>query len=275
MSGRGWGTRILKLVTLLGFVYLFVPIVMIGAFSFNHVGEHGNNIGWKGFTLDNWGRAFKGSQFTSAMWQSLKVAAVACTLATILGSLVAVALSRYRMRGGAFINMMLVLPLTTPEIVMGASLFTLFFKPTPLFGNFNWHLGTTTVVIAHTMFCLSFVALTVKARLRGLDWTLEDAAADLGSTPLRTFRKITLPMISPGIAAAFLLSVALSIDDYIITSFVAGDAMTKTFPRAVFDTAKRRVEPQIHVIATMVMTLAIVIIVTGTVLGNRRRAKLG
>ncbi len=149
---------------------------------------------------------------------------------------------------------------------MGASLFTLFF-------NQDVDRGRTTIIIAHAMFCLSFVALTVKARIRGFDWGLEDAAADLYSPPLRTFRKITLPLIVPGIVAAFLLSVALSIDDYIITSFVAGDV--KTFPREIFDSAKVTIPAQVHVLATLIMLVAVAIILVGTVVGNRRRAKLG
>ncbi|HRE01160.1 MAG TPA: ABC transporter permease subunit, partial [Ilumatobacteraceae bacterium] len=183
-----------------------------------------------------------------------------CTVATALGSLIALALARYRMRGGAAINLLLVLPLTTPEIVMGASLFTLFF-------NQGVQRGFVTIVIAHTMFCLSFV----KARLRGLDWTLEDAAMDLGATPWRTFNKITLPMITPGIVAAFMLSLALSIDDYIITSFIAGDV--STFPREVFDGAKNELPAQVHVLATMIMLVAITIIVGGTLVSNRRASR--
>ena len=166
----------------------------------------------------------------------------------------------------AAINLLLVLPLTTPEIVMGASLFTLFF-------NQNVTRGFWTIVIAHTMFCVSFVALTVKARIRGLDWSLEDAAADLGSPPLRTFAKITMPMIVPGIAAAFMLSLALSIDDYIITSFVAGSE--KTFPREVFDSSRVTIPPQVHVIATMTMLVAITVIVLSTIAGYRRQRRMG
>ena len=152
----------------------------------------------------------------------------------------------------------------TPEIVMGASLFTLFFDQ-------GVQRGFATIVIAHTMFCLSFVALTVKARIRGFDWTLEDAAMDLGAPPFRTFRKITLPLITPGVIAAFMLSLALSIDDYIITSFVAGDV--RTFPRQVFDAAKNELPPQVHVLATMIMLVAITVIVGGTLASNRRSAR--
>src|SRR5690606_18839553 len=179
------------------------------------------------------------------------------------GSLVALALGRYRIHGSKAINLLLVLPLTTPEIVMGASLFTLFF-------NWGADRGFWTIVIAHTLFCLSFVAMTVKARVRGMDWSLEDAAQDLGSSPMRTFWKITFPGIMPGVAGAFLLSLALSIDDYIITSFVAGP--TVTFPRRVFDSARIALPPQVHVLATIVMLVAIAIIVA-TSLGSNRKQK--
>ncbi len=189
-------------------------------FTFNEPAGKFNTT-WQKFTWDNWANAFDSSDYIDAFKESIKVATIACTLATIVGGLLALAISRYRMRGGAAINMLLILPLTTPEIVMGASLFTLFF-------NQSVDRGFGTIVIAHTLFCVSFVALTVKARMRGLDWSLEDAAADLGSPPLRTFVKITFPMIVPGIVAAFMLSIALSIDDYIITSFVAGNV--STFP---------------------------------------------
>lgn len=263
---RRRGTIVLWVMTVLGFIYLFIPLITILVFSFNDPGRNKFNTEWRSFTFDNWMHPFAKGDFTSSLWKSLQVAAIACTLATVLGGLVALALTRYRMKGGALINILLVLPLTTPEIVMGASLFTLFF-------NQGIDRGFTTIVIAHTAFCLSFVALTVKARIRGFDWTLEDAAADLGSPPLRTFAKITLPLITPGIIAAFLLSLALSIDDYIITSFVAGEVTT--FPRKVFDSAKVEIPAQVHVLASIIMLVAVVVIVVGTIAGNRRRARLG
>jgi spermidine/putrescine transport system permease protein len=262
---RPWGTYALYVVTFLGFVYLFIPLITIAVFSFNDP-EGRFNTSWNGFTVDHWKNPFPAGDYTDAFVVSLRVAFVACTVATMLGALIALALARYRMSGGAVLNLLLVLPLTTPEIVMGASLFTLFF-------NQGVSRGFWTIVLAHTMFCLSFVALTVKARIRGLDWSLEDAAADLGSPPLRTFVKITLPLILPGVVAAFLLSLALSIDDYIITSFIAGGV--STFPREIFDSAKVEIPPQVHVLATLVMVVAIVILVVGTLLGNRRRAELG
>ena len=263
---RPWGTFVLWVIAGLGFVYLFTPLVTIALFSFNSQGKGRFNTEWHSFTWHNWAHAFQSGPYLDALRESVKVAAVACVLATVLGAMVALAITRYKMKGGAFINMMLVVPLTTPEIVMGASLFTLFF-------NQGARRGFVTLVIAHTLFCVSFVALTVKARIRGIDWSLEDAAADLGSGPLRTFRKITLPMITPGIAAAFLLSLALSIDDYIITSFVAGDVVT--LPRKIFDSSRVELPAQVHVIATLIMVTAVTVIVVGTLASNRRQARQG
>lgn len=270
MSGRGvrgvrWGTIALWVVTIFGFAYLFIPLLTIAVFSFNDP-EGRFNTSWSGFTLEHWKNPFPEGDYTDAFIVSMRVAFVACTIATILGALIALALARYRILGGTVLNLLLILPLTTPEIVFGASLFTLFF-------NQGVNRGFWTIVIAHTMFCLSFVALTVKARIRGLDWSLEDAAADLGSPPLRTFFKITFPLIIPGVVAAFLLSLALSIDDYIITSFIAGSV--STFPREIFDSAKVEIPPQVHVLATLIMVVAIVILVAGTLIGERRRARLG
>jgi spermidine/putrescine transport system permease protein len=258
---RPWGTYALWVVAMLGFAYLFIPLITIVVFTFN-APKGKFNTSWESFTFDNWAHALQSTEYTDALVVSLRVALVACLLATVFGVLIALALARYRVHGGALWNMLLVLPLTTPEIVFGASLFTLFF-------NQGVSRGFWTIVIAHCMFCISFVALTVKARLRGLDWSLEDAAADLGSPPLRTFMTITFPLIVPGIVAAFLLSLSLSIDDYIITSFVAGDV--STLPREIFDSAKVEIPPQVHVLATMIMLVAIVVLVVGTVIGNRRR----
>jgi spermidine/putrescine transport system permease protein len=265
MRRRHWGTYALYVVTFLGFAYLFIPLITIALFSFNDPGANRFNTEWNAFTLDHWKDPFAASDYTDAFVVSLRVAFVGCTIATVLGTLIALALARYRILGGTMLNILLILPLTTPEIVFGASLFTLFF-------NQGVDRGFWTIVIAHTMFCLSFVALTVKARLRGLDWSLEDAAADLGSPPLRTFFTVTFPLILPGVAAAFLLSLALSIDDYIITSFIAGSV--STFPREIFDSAKVEIPPQVHVLATMIMLIAIAILVFGTLAGNRRRGRV-
>jgi spermidine/putrescine transport system permease protein len=190
------------------------------------------------------------------MIKSLQIAFFASLIATVMGSMIAIALSRYRFRGGAVVNMLLILPLTTPEICLGSSLLTLFL----IYRHPG--LGFFTILIAHVMFCVSFVALTVKARIRGFDWTLEDAAMDLGAPPFRTFRKVTMPLIMPGIIAAFMLSFSLSIDDYIITVFNSGS--TVTFPIEIFNEQKVAVPPQIDVLASMILFVSIALIGGGT-----------
>jgi spermidine/putrescine transport system permease protein len=262
-AGRRGGGVVLWIVTILGFVYLFVPIAWIVAFSFNRPRGKFNFL-WREFTLDNWKDPFRDPGMTEAFWRSLQVAGLSVALATILGSLMALALARYRFRGGVLMDILLVLPLTTPEIVMGASLLTLFVDR-------GQSRGFGTIVIAHTMFCLAFVALTVKARIRGFDWSLEEAAADLGAGPWTTFRRVTFPLILPGILAAALLSFALSIDDYIITSFVAGS--TRTFPLQVFDAARVQVSPQINVLATMILIVSVGVLVAVSVFGARRATR--
>ena len=255
---RWLSKRLLGIYAFFAFVWLFAPIFVIIAFSFNKPKGKFNTV-WQEFTLENWAHPFARKDYTQALFTSLKVALVSCVIATILGSMLALALSRYKFRGSGLVNIIIVLPLTTPEIVLGASLFTLFFDR-------NYTLGFTTVVIAHIMFCVSFVALTVKARIRGFDWTLEDAALDLGSSPLRTFRTVTFPLILPGVLAAALLSFALSIDDYIITSFVAGDSVT-TFPMQIYGSTKTEIPPQVHVIATALLFVSVLLITIGTLRG--------
>jgi spermidine/putrescine transport system permease protein len=251
----------LTAVAAAGFVYLFLPIASIVVFSFNEPKGRFNLV-WQSFTLDNWRDPFADQGLTDAMIYSLKIATIAAIVATVLGSLIAIALVRYRFRGGAIVGLLLVLPLTTPEIVLGSSLATLFFEA-------DVDKGFRTIAIAHILFCTSFVALTVKARIRGFDWSLEDAAMDLGAPPWRTFRKVTLPLIMPGILAAALLSFALSIDDYIITDFNAGTD-EKTFPLQVFDNAQRELPPQIDVLATMVLLVSVGFLLAGVAVRRRR-----
>jgi spermidine/putrescine transport system permease protein len=248
----------------LGLVYLFAPIFFIVAFSFNK--PKGNfNIAWQSFTFDNWLHPFAEQSLTRALWKSMEIAAVSTLISTILGSLIAVALSRYKFRGSGGINLFLVLPLTTPEIVLGSSLATLF-----LGQNFI-DFGMTTIIIAHVMFQVSFVALTVRARIRGFDWTLEQAAQDLGASPLRTFMKVTFPLILPGILAAGLLAFALSIDDFIITFFNSGPV--QTFPLQIYGASRVRIPPQINVLASMILFLSVAILMTGTIAGMRKSAE--
>jgi spermidine/putrescine transport system permease protein len=257
-----WG---LNVYAALGLVYLFVPIAWIVWFSFNQPSGR-YNIVWQHFTLDNWTDPFTNADLTDAFVESLRIAAISTSIATVLGSMIAIALARYSFKGVHGFNLFLVLPLTTPEVVLGSSLATLFL---------DWDVtrGFTTVVIAHVMFQVSFVALTVRARVRGFDWTLEQAAQDLGASPWRTFTKVTFPLILPGILAAALLSFALSIDDFIITLFNAGSLTT--FPLYINGSFRVQFPPQANVLATMVLIVSVALMIAGVVRSSRREASLG
>jgi spermidine/putrescine transport system permease protein len=255
------GKQILNVVAAFGLIYLFVPIIFIVAFSFNNPRGRFNLV-WQEFTLDNWLNPFADPGLTSAFLSSLRIAAISTLIATFLGSLMAIALSRYRFRGSNGFNFFLVLPLTAPEIVLGSSLATLF-----LGQNFV-SFGTVTIIIAHIMFQVSFVALTVRARIRGFDWTLEQAAQDLGASPARTFWKVTFPLILPGILAASLLAFALSIDDFIITFFNSGSV--QTFPIYIYGASRVEISPQINVLASMVLFASVAILAIGTFSGRRK-----
>jgi len=257
---RRLGDLALWIVAGLVLVYLFIPIAVIVAFSFNDPAGR-FNLTWQGFTLDAWADPFRFPQLTEALETSLHVAAVSTAVAVVLGTLVAVALVRQRFAGGQLVETFLVLPLTAPEVVMGASLLTLFI-------DFGWNRGFGTIVVAHIAFEVSFVALVVRARVRGLDWTLEDAAMDLGAPPLRTFLRVTLPLIVPGIVAAAMLSFALSLDDFIITFFNSGS--TVTYPLYVNAATKASLPPQINVLATAILLVSLLLI-GGITLWQRRR----
>jgi spermidine/putrescine transport system permease protein len=258
-AGSGWGRRVLTVVACLVYLLLFLPLINIVVFTFNDPAGR-FNISWNGFTLDNWADPFADQALTDAFVRSLQVAFIAVFFALILGSMVAIALSRYRFTGNKVTEVFLVLPLTTPEIVLGASLYQLFLGQDVV-------LGFSTVLVAHIMFLVSFVALTVKARVRGFDWTVEDAAMDLGASPLRTFWKITLPLILPGILAAALLSFALSMDDYIITDFTKGEFTT--FPIQVNNAFRVSFPPQVNVLATIVLIVSVLLLVLTSVRGDR------
>lgn len=258
--GSSWGRRLLTLLAGLTYLWLFAPLLWIIVFTFNDPAGR-FNLSWDGFTLANWADPFRDGALTSAFVRSLQVAVISVTAALIMGTLVAIALARYRFTGSKITEIFLVLPLTTPEIVLGASLYQLFLGR-------DVTLGFSTVVIAHIMFCVSFVSLTVKARVRGFDWTLEDAAMDLGASPWRTFRKVTLPLIVPGIVAAALLSFALSMDDYIITDFTKGEFVT--FPIRVNNAFRVAFPPQVNVLATMVLVVSVFLLVISSARGGRK-----
>ncbi len=247
-------------------VYLFLPILWIIVFSFNEPKGKFNFV-WQNPTLDNWREPLKDEALTDALVESLKIAAISTIIATVLGSLIAIALARYNFKGNVLLDFVLILPLTTPEIVIGSSLATLFLDQ-------DVTRGFTTVVIADVMFQISFVALTVRARVRGFDWTLEQAAQDLGASPVRTFWKVTFPLILPGILAAALLSFALSVDDFIITLFNAGSV--STFPLFINASFKNSFSPQINVLATIVLVASVALMASGTTIGAiRRRQQTG
>jgi len=266
------GRGLINTAAVLALLYLFAPIFVIVLFSFNEPKGRFNAV-WQQFTFDNWLHPFADQGLVDALFLSLQIAFLAMVIATILGTFVAIALVRYRFRGGNAINYLLVLPLTAPEIVLGASLLTLFIEPNLILFNIQFKLGFTTILIANIMFCVSYVALTVKARVRGFDWTLEDAAMDLGAPPVRTFLRVTLPLIVPGILAAGLLSFALSIDDFIITYFVAGPS-EQTFPIRIFGQSRTATPPQINVLATMILVASITVLAVSTLLGQRRQRKM-
>jgi spermidine/putrescine transport system permease protein len=258
-SGK-FGDILLKVVAGLVLLYIFIPIFVIVLFSFNKpAGKF--NYTWQGFTLDNWANPFKYPALAQALKMSLEVAAISTAIAVVLGTLLAIALVRQRFRGNKAVETFLVLPLTAPEVVMGASLLTLFL-------DLGWATGFGTILIAHVAFEISFIAMTVRARVRGFDWTLEDASMDLGASPTRTFFKVTLPLIVPGIIAAAMLSFALSLDDFIITYFVSGS--TVTYPLFVNAAVKAAVPPQINVLASGILLISLVLLMFGTLYRRKR-----
>ncbi len=233
--------------SLLFFAYLLLPIAIVIVFSFNHpIGKF--NYTWQGFTWDNW-RYWDGIPgIRSAIVLSLEIALVASLVATALGTMIALALVRYGFRGRGTTNILIFLPLSTPEIVLGASLLTLFL-------NLNVIFGFWTILIAHIMFCISFAVVTVKARLVGFDRHLEEAAMDLGANEWMTFQKVTLPLIAPAILAALLLCFAISIDDFVVTYFNSGSKVT--FPLFVWGAARVGAPPQVNVIGTAIFAVAL------------------
>jgi spermidine/putrescine transport system permease protein len=246
----------------LALLYLFIPVFIVVLYSFND-NKGRFNFTWQGFTLKHWQHPFVNPDLTKALENSLIIAAATTVIAVALGTFMALALVRYGFRGRGATNLLLFLPMTTPEIVMGASLLALFL-------NLGVATGFWTIFIAHVMFCISFVVVTVKARLVGFDRHLEEAAMDLGANPYATFGRVTLPLIAPGIAAGGLLAFALSIDDFVITLFNAGP--TITFPLYVWGAARVGVPPQVNVIGTMIFIFAAGLMIVN-VLAQIRRSK--
>jgi spermidine/putrescine transport system permease protein len=235
--------------------YLFLPIAIVVVFSFNNPAGRFNYT-WQGFTFRNWQNPFGYPGLSGALKVSIEIA--------LLSALFALALVRYRFRGSATTNLLIFIPMTTPEVVLGASLLTLFL---------NWKIpqGFGTILIAHIMFNISYVVVTVRARLVGFDRHLEEAAMDLGANEWVTFWRVTLPLIMPGILAAGLLAFALSIDDFVITYFNAG--ATTTFPLFVWGAARVALPAQINVIGTAIFVVAVAGMLANILYQNIRNRK--
>lgn len=263
MYSTRFGRWFIPVVGGLAFVYLLVPIAYVFIFSFNDGGK--TNLQWRGFTWNNWTNPCGAPQVCQALTNSLSVGALATVIATALGTCVAIGLVRYRFRFRNTADLLIILPLATPEVVLGASLLAQFL-------NLGWELGYWTVIIAHVMFCMSFVIVTVRARAAGLDPRLEEAAADLYAGPLRRFWRITFPMLLPGVVSAALLSFAMSFDDFIITNFNSGTFTT--FPKFVYVSATRGIPAQANVIGSAMFLIALVVVLVGQAISYRRRKAL-
>ena len=256
---RGWALGAWSALALL---YLFIPVFIVVLFSFND-NKGRFNFTWQGFTLDHWKDPFANPDLAVALKNSILIAIIATVIATALGTFMAMSLVRYRFRGRSTVDFYVFLPLATPEVVLGAALLALFLQA-------GTNTGFVTIVIAHVMFTISYVVVTVKARLEGMDRHIEEAAMDLGATEWATFRKITLPMIAPGVAAAALLAAAISIDDFVITVFNAGQ--TQTFPLFIFGATRQGVPPEVNVLATCLLVIILVLMAVNVAV-QRRLAK--
>ena len=251
-------------VGLLVLLYMFLPIFVVVLMSFNAPAAR-NTYSFDGFTLHNWLHPCEPYGMCDAVNLSIRIGLLATLGATLLGTMMAFALVRHRFRGRAVANVFTFLPMASPEIVMGSSLLALFVN-----AGMSGLLGFWTILIAHIMFCLSFVVVTVKARLAGLDPALEQAAMDLYANEWQTFRKVTFPLVFPGILSAALLSFSLSFDDFIVTNLNAGQEVT--FPMFVWGAAQRGIPPQINVVGTAMFLLALGLVVAGE-LNSRRRER--
>jgi len=259
---RWFARNTIRIYAVVGFTYLFIPVLYTFAFSFNDSAK--SNLTWVGFTFKNWQNPCGAPEVCNALGNSIRIGLIATTVATILGTMIAFALGRHRFRGRSATNTLIFLPMATPEVVLGASLLAMFL-------NFGINPGFWPTVIAHIMFCISFVVVTVKARIASLDPRLEQAAMDLYANERETFRRITLPLVAPGIAGAALLAFSLSFDDFIITNFNSGTI--NTFPKFVYVSAGRGIPAQANVVGSSMFFLALFIVLTGELIGRKKRKR--
>ncbi len=262
---------LLPVYVFLAVLYLALPMLVMILFSFNDPSGR-SNISWRGFSLESWFDPLGQPGLAEAVTTSLLVALFATLAATILGVLIGLALVRHRFRGRSSINLLIFLPMSTPEIVLGVSLLTLFLATTQYAfvpdGTF-FPLGFHTVLIAHIMFNISYVVVTMRARLQGFPQHLEEAAMDLGANEWTTFWRVTFPLILPGVMAAALLAFSLSIDDYVITVFTSGQA--STFPLYIYGSQQRGIPVQVNVVGTIIFLVAVGMVVLSTILQKRQR----
>lgn len=261
--GRWLADHLVLVLGLLVLVYMTVPVLVVMLMSFNDPASR-NSYSFDGFTLANWTDVCGPYQLCESLVTSLQIGLLATLGATLLGTLMAFAMVRHRFRGRSAANLLIFLPMATPEVVMGSSLLALFVNV-----GVAGFLGFWTILVAHVLFCLSFVVVTVKARLAGLDPRLEQAAMDLYANEWQTFWRISFPLVFPGILGAALLSFSLSFDDFIITNLNAGQEVT--FPMFVWGAAQRGIPPQINVVGTIMFLVAMSVVLVGE-LGSRRRA---
>jgi spermidine/putrescine transport system permease protein len=256
--------HLVVIIGLLVMGYILLPNIVVIIYSFNKpVGRY--NLTLNQFSLDAWTNPCGAPGICTSLGLSLQIGVVASIVATVLGTMVAFALGRHRFRGRAGTNLLVFMPMATPEVVMGASLLTLFIA-------MGIPSGRTTILIAHIMFCVSFVVVTVKARVASLDPRLEEAAADLYANAAQTFRRVTFPLVAPGIAAGALLAFSLSFDDYIITNFNASPSSV-TFPMYVWGAAQRGIPVQINVIGTVMFLGSLAVVAMAQIVGAQRNRK--
>jgi spermidine/putrescine transport system permease protein len=268
--GRRWTSFVLPGFTWIVIVYLMTPIFIMILFGFNNPPGR-INVRWVGFSLNAYKNLFSIPGLGDAIKLSLAIAVGASAVATALGALLGLALGRYRFRASGGANYLVFLAIASPEIVLGTSLLTMF-NVAPIYTKIP--IGVPTIVIAHVMFSISFVAVTVRARVMGLNPSLEEAAQDLFANPITTFRKVTLPLLAPALVSGFLLSFALSVDDFIITYFVSGTVTT--FPLLINGASKTGLVPQFNVIGTLLFVGGLIVAVMASItpaISGRRDAK--
>jgi spermidine/putrescine transport system permease protein len=251
----------IRIYAVMALTYLAIPVAYTFAFSFNDSGR--TNLVWQGFTLDAWKNICGAPEVCSSLRNSIILSAISTTLATILGTMIAFAIARYDFKGRSTTNLLIFLPMATPEVVLGSSLLALYLNAGGTL------LGFPGVLIAHVMFCISFVVVTVKSRIATLDPKLEQAAQDLYANERETFRRVTLPLVLPGIAAAALLAFSLSFDDFIITNFNSGSNFS-TFPKFVWLYNQRGIPPQANVIASLMFFAALTLVIVGQIRSSRK-----